>query len=110
MWFIVLMLITQRLTAHLHSVKTPPYVINLDPAVHHMPYPANIGDQLLLNPPPTLHLSLCLSFTDTERHNEVQAGTATYGCVKCISVNVVVHVYALCQPVLIRPFLVCELC
>ena len=44
--YTVLMLITQRLTAHLHSVKSPPYVINLDPAVHHVPYPANmIGDQ-----------------------------------------------------------------
>ncbi|XP_019961259.2 GPN-loop GTPase 1 isoform X1 [Paralichthys olivaceus] len=32
----------QRLTAHLHSRKTPPYVINLDPAVHEVPFPANI--------------------------------------------------------------------
>ncbi|XP_034416656.1 GPN-loop GTPase 1 [Cyclopterus lumpus] len=32
----------QRLTAHLHSVKAPPYVINLDPAVHEVPFPANI--------------------------------------------------------------------
>ncbi|XP_035389040.1 GPN-loop GTPase 1 isoform X2 [Electrophorus electricus] len=32
----------QRLTAHLHSKKTPPYVINLDPAVHEVPFPANI--------------------------------------------------------------------
>ncbi|XP_031556285.1 GPN-loop GTPase 1-like [Actinia tenebrosa] len=32
----------QRLTAHLHSKKTPPYVVNLDPAVHEVPYPANI--------------------------------------------------------------------
>ncbi|KAF8366986.1 gop-2 [Pristionchus pacificus] len=29
----------QRLTAHLHAKKTPPYVVNLDPAV---PYPVNI--------------------------------------------------------------------
>ncbi|KAK3095982.1 hypothetical protein FSP39_021622 [Pinctada imbricata] len=34
----------QRLTAHLHAKKTPPYVINLDPAVHEVPYPANIGN------------------------------------------------------------------
>ena len=65
-----------RLTAHLHSIKSPPYVINLDPAVHHVPYPANIGDHLLL-------LFISLSFTDTERHGEVQTGdvstgTATY--------------------------------
>uniref|UniRef100_A0A8C9Z9K5 GPN-loop GTPase n=1 Tax=Sander lucioperca TaxID=283035 RepID=A0A8C9Z9K5_SANLU len=33
---------TCRLTAHLHSLKTPPYVINLDPAVHEVPFPANI--------------------------------------------------------------------
>uniref|UniRef100_A0A3Q0QXU7 GPN-loop GTPase n=1 Tax=Amphilophus citrinellus TaxID=61819 RepID=A0A3Q0QXU7_AMPCI len=33
----------QRLTAHLHSLKAPPYVINLDPAVHEVPFPANIG-------------------------------------------------------------------
>ncbi|AWP01116.1 putative GPN-loop GTPase 1 [Scophthalmus maximus] len=32
----------QRLTAHLHNRKTPPYVINLDPAVHEVPFPANI--------------------------------------------------------------------
>ncbi|RVE74919.1 hypothetical protein OJAV_G00026950 [Oryzias javanicus] len=32
----------QRLTAHLHSHKAPPYVINLDPAVHEVPFPANI--------------------------------------------------------------------
>ncbi|XP_017282583.1 GPN-loop GTPase 1 [Kryptolebias marmoratus] len=32
----------QRLTAHLHSLKSPPYVINLDPAVHEIPFPANI--------------------------------------------------------------------
>ncbi|KAF7660950.1 hypothetical protein LDENG_00272320 [Lucifuga dentata] len=32
----------QRLTAHLHSVRSPPYVINLDPAVHEIPFPANI--------------------------------------------------------------------
>ncbi|CAB1448831.1 unnamed protein product [Pleuronectes platessa] len=32
----------QRLTAYLHSRKAPPYVINLDPAVHEVPFPANI--------------------------------------------------------------------
>ncbi|KAK3563673.1 hypothetical protein QTP86_034100 [Hemibagrus guttatus] len=32
----------QRLTSHLHSKKSPPYVINLDPAVHEVPFPANI--------------------------------------------------------------------
>lgn len=32
----------QRLTAYLHSKKSPPYVINLDPAVHEVPFPANI--------------------------------------------------------------------
>ncbi|XP_028653054.1 GPN-loop GTPase 1 [Erpetoichthys calabaricus] len=32
----------QRLTAYLHSRKSPPYVINLDPAVHEVPFPANI--------------------------------------------------------------------
>ena len=33
----------QRLNAYLHARKTPPYVINLDPAVHEVPYPVNIG-------------------------------------------------------------------
>ncbi|KAM4596062.1 GPN-loop GTPase 1 [Fundulus diaphanus] len=32
----------QRLTAHLHSQNSAPYVINLDPAVHEVPFPANI--------------------------------------------------------------------
>ena len=33
----------QRLNAHLHTKKTPPYIINLDPAVLQVPFPANIG-------------------------------------------------------------------
>ncbi|XP_077570252.1 GPN-loop GTPase 1 [Stigmatopora nigra] len=32
----------QRLTAHLHTLGQPPYLINLDPAVHDIPFPANI--------------------------------------------------------------------
>ena len=76
--YIVLMLITQRLTAHLHSVKSPPYVINLDPAVHHVPYPANIGDQLntlILLLIIIIIISLSLSFFHRyQRHSEVQTG------------------------------------
>uniref|UniRef100_A0A8C6RIS8 GPN-loop GTPase n=1 Tax=Nannospalax galili TaxID=1026970 RepID=A0A8C6RIS8_NANGA len=34
----------QRLTGHLHNKGSPPYVINLDPAVHEVPFPANIGE------------------------------------------------------------------
>ncbi|XP_050186847.1 GPN-loop GTPase 1 [Myiozetetes cayanensis] len=32
----------QCLAAHLHGQRCPPYVINLDPAVHDLPFPANI--------------------------------------------------------------------
>ncbi|WVN88883.1 uncharacterized protein L203_104098 [Cryptococcus depauperatus CBS 7841] len=32
----------QRLNSYLHSKSTPPYILNLDPAVLHMPYQANI--------------------------------------------------------------------
>uniref|UniRef100_A0A4W5N0Y2 GPN-loop GTPase n=1 Tax=Hucho hucho TaxID=62062 RepID=A0A4W5N0Y2_9TELE len=32
----------QRLIAHLHTKKSLPCVINLDPAVHEVPFPANI--------------------------------------------------------------------
>lgn len=32
----------QRLNAYLHQQGKPPYVVNLDPAVTHMPYQANI--------------------------------------------------------------------
>ncbi|XP_073528979.1 GPN-loop GTPase 1 [Phyllobates terribilis] len=32
----------QRLTSYLHEKNRPPYVINLDPAVHEIPFPANI--------------------------------------------------------------------
>ena len=32
----------QRINAHLHTKKSPPYVVNLDPAVYEVPYPANI--------------------------------------------------------------------
>ncbi|XP_043365851.1 GPN-loop GTPase 1 isoform X4 [Dermochelys coriacea] len=34
--------LVQRLTAHLHSQNSPPYVINLDPAVRELPFAANI--------------------------------------------------------------------
>lgn len=34
--------LVQRLTAHLYNRKIPPYVINLDPAVLNVPFPANI--------------------------------------------------------------------
>lgn len=32
----------QMLTAYLHERKSPPYVLNLDPAVRNVPYPANV--------------------------------------------------------------------
>ncbi|CAF1498845.1 unnamed protein product [Adineta steineri] len=32
----------QRINAYLHSEKNPPYVVNLDPAVHELPYPCNV--------------------------------------------------------------------
>lgn len=32
----------QMLTAYLHTKKSPPYVLNLDPAVHNVPYPTNV--------------------------------------------------------------------
>ncbi|KAL0077342.1 GPN-loop GTPase [Phycomyces blakesleeanus] len=32
----------QRINAHLHAKKTPPYVVNLDPAVGNLPFTANI--------------------------------------------------------------------
>ena len=32
----------QRINAHLHAQKEPPYIINLDPAVRTVPFEANI--------------------------------------------------------------------
>lgn len=32
----------QRLNAHLHGASSPPYIINLDPAVHSVPFDCNI--------------------------------------------------------------------
>ena len=32
----------QRLVSHLHSKKTPPYAVNLDPACLEVPFPANV--------------------------------------------------------------------
>lgn len=32
----------QRLNSYLHAHNSPPYIVNLDPAVSHMPYAANI--------------------------------------------------------------------
>lgn len=31
-----------RLNSHLHQQRKPPYVVNLDPAVSHLPFEANI--------------------------------------------------------------------
>ncbi|CAG8459815.1 13847_t:CDS:2 [Funneliformis caledonium] len=39
----------QRINAHLHSIKKPPYVINLDPAVTHLPFTANIDIRDTIN-------------------------------------------------------------
>ena len=35
--------IVQRINAHLHAKMVPAYLVNLDPAVHDVPFPANIG-------------------------------------------------------------------
>lgn len=32
----------QRLNAHLHTIGSPAYIVNLDPAVHTLPYEPNI--------------------------------------------------------------------
>ena len=32
----------QRINSHLHSKNTPPYILNLDPAVTHVPFEPNI--------------------------------------------------------------------
>lgn len=32
----------QRINAYLHSIQSAPYVVNLDPAVHELPYPCNV--------------------------------------------------------------------
>ena len=48
----------QGITAHLHAKKSPPYVINLDPAVHEVAFPANIGMSYSL-PNPQYSLGLC---------------------------------------------------
>jgi hypothetical protein len=32
----------QRVNSYLHSKNQPPYVLNLDPAVMHLPFDANI--------------------------------------------------------------------
>ncbi|CAF0745902.1 unnamed protein product [Rotaria sordida] len=32
----------QRINAYLHGEQTPPYIVNLDPAVHELPYPCNV--------------------------------------------------------------------
>jgi len=36
--------LTQRLTAELMQRKSPPYIVNLDPACNDPPYPVNIGN------------------------------------------------------------------
>ena len=32
----------QRVNSYLHSIAKPPYILNLDPAVTHLPFTANI--------------------------------------------------------------------
>lgn len=39
--------LVQRFASYLHTVKQPPYLLNLDPAVREVPYPANIGNNLI---------------------------------------------------------------
>ncbi|KAL9027527.1 MAG: hypothetical protein Q9196_003959 [Gyalolechia fulgens] len=39
----------QRINSHLHTKKSPPYVINLDPAVHNVPFDSNIDIRDSLN-------------------------------------------------------------
>ncbi|KAI9735221.1 MAG: hypothetical protein M1834_001811 [Cirrosporium novae-zelandiae] len=39
----------QRINSHLHSNKTPPYVINLDPAVRQVPFESNIDIRETIN-------------------------------------------------------------
>ncbi|KAI4185425.1 MAG: hypothetical protein LQ346_005892 [Caloplaca aetnensis] len=39
----------QRINSHLHTKKNPPYVINLDPAVHSVPFDSNIDIRDSLN-------------------------------------------------------------
>ena len=41
--FVLLFVGLQRLTAHLYAKKEDPYVVNLDPAVAEVLFPANIG-------------------------------------------------------------------
>lgn len=35
--------LVQRFASYLFAKKEPPYLVNLDPAVREVPYPANIG-------------------------------------------------------------------
>ncbi|BCS24437.1 putative ATP binding protein [Aspergillus puulaauensis] len=39
----------QRINSHLHSKKQPPYVLNLDPAVHSVPFESNIDIRDAIN-------------------------------------------------------------
>ncbi|KAL8913174.1 MAG: hypothetical protein Q9171_001968 [Xanthocarpia ochracea] len=39
----------QRINSHLHTKRAPPYVINLDPAVHNVPFDSNIDIRDSLN-------------------------------------------------------------
>ena len=41
--------LVQRLNSHLHTRKTPPYLLNLDPAVRNLPYQANIDIRDTIN-------------------------------------------------------------
>ena len=43
------MSVLQRITSHLHASKSPPYVVNLDPAVRDVPYPTNIGELAIVH-------------------------------------------------------------
>ena len=56
----------QRLNAHLHARQQPGYIINLDPAVTHVPYGANVDIRDTVNyknvraPPPCCRSALQL--------------------------------------------------
>ncbi len=43
----------QRLQSHLYAQRTPPYIINMDPAVTHVPYSPNIDIRDTVTGPPS---------------------------------------------------------
>jgi GPN-loop GTPase len=62
----------QRLNSYLHTNNKPPYIVNLDPAVSHLPFDANIDIRDTVNYDEVMKQSVIFPFTHQSDRNQFQ--------------------------------------